>query len=251
MNRILFLLIFTVLIGCSPENDAEDELLVFAAASLANTISEIKDAFELQHKVRVSVNYGGSQLLAQQISSGAPADVFLSAGKFPMNFLEKRTLIDPNWSDLLTNELVLTSPASNSINFTSLMDLASPNIRQVAIANPKLAPAGRYAQESLTSAGLWNLLQPKLVFASDVRATLAFVESGNAEAGMVYLTDARLAQNIAISYIIPHNSHSLISYPVAIVARSQVKLIASDFIEFLKGHEAGEIFVKHGFKMAQ
>ena len=70
MNRILFLLIFTVLIGCSPENDAEDELLVFAAASLANTISEIKDAFELQHKVRVSVNYGGSQLLAQQISSG-------------------------------------------------------------------------------------------------------------------------------------------------------------------------------------
>ena len=178
-NRALWLLAaFACIAGCGPKNDASTEILVFAAASLADVMTEVEEAFERQSDVKVDISYGGSQLLAQQIASGAPADIFVSAGRFPVDFLKERGLLEPGWSSLLTNKLVVTSPTSGGAGVTSLAELAAPEVRRIAIANPKLAPAGRYAQESLTQLGLWDRLQPKLVFASDVRATLAFVEAG-------------------------------------------------------------------------
>ena len=251
-NRALWLLAaFACIAGCGPKNDASTEILVFAAASLADVMTEVEEAFERQSDVKVDISYGGSQLLAQQIASGAPADIFVSAGRFPVDFLKERGLLEPGWSSLLTNKLVVTSPTSGGAGVTSLAELAAPEVRRIAIANPKLAPAGRYAQESLTQLGLWDRLQPKLVFASDVRATLAFVEAGNADAAIVYVTDARLARNVTISDVVPQDSYSRIGYPVAVVARSRGKAAALDFVAFLRGDEAGQIFAEHGFEPAQ
>ena len=236
------------LAGCSSGGEHPEELLVFAAASLAEAMEEIEEAFEGRGGVNVAVSYGGSQMLAQQIASGAPADIFISAGESPVRFLAEKGLIEPAVTYLLTNRLVIAVRPAVATQVTSMDLLNAPVVERIAIADPELAPAGRYARESLTRLGLWDGLQRKLVFGPDIRATLAYVESGNADAALVYATDARAGRNIEVLDIVPAESYSRIVYPVAVVRTAEQRAVAEEFLDYLRSAAAREIFVKHGFE---
>ena len=238
-------------VGCSSPQDGNEEILVFAAASLGHALGEIEAAYESRGRWRVAVSYGASQALAQQIASGAPADMFVSAGEFPVRFLDEGGLLDTVRVDLLTNKLVVAVRSASDIRLASVDDLGAPWVRRVAVADPRLAPAGRYARDSLVELGLWDGLQPKLVFGQDVRATLAFVESGNVDAALVYATDAMAATTVEALDIVPADSYPRIVYPVALVKASRQKEGASDFLDFLRGSEALLTFAKYGFEPAR
>ncbi|HEY2139312.1 MAG TPA: molybdate ABC transporter substrate-binding protein, partial [Chthoniobacterales bacterium] len=164
------------------------ELFVSAAASLTNVMKEVSSGFEKQSGVKVVLNFGASNMLARQIEEGAPADVFLSADETQMDRLEKQ-IVKETRSDLLTNRLVVVVRADSQLQIGSLSDLTNATFGKIAVADPRAVPAGVYAREALTSAGLWEKVATKIVPTENVRTALAVVETGNADAGFVYKTD--------------------------------------------------------------
>ena len=241
-----FLMAVTFLMGCSGGSDGDrEELLVFAATSLTDAFDEAVALYERENEVDVQTSYAASQVLAQQIASGAPAGVFVSAGAPPVAFLRARGMVAGE-VDLLTNTLVVVT--NRTLTERSPTALMSPNIERIAIAAPDIAPAGAYGREALKSAGLWESLQEKIVTAPDVRAAMAFVEAGNASVGIVYATDAVIARGLDTVDIFPHDSYGPIAYPVVTVALDERNEAADDFVRFLTGTEAAEVFRSHGFE---
>ena len=249
MLALLALALALLLVAPSCTGDEREEILVFAAASLTDVMEQLGQQFTEREGVRVSFNLGGSTALAQQIIRGAPADAFVSAGAGPMDILAIRNLLMLDTHvDVLTNDLVLVSRPSRgqNVRVATLEDLSNEDVR-VAIADPGLAPAGRYAREALINLGFWQQLQPRMVPAPDVRAALGYVVTGNVDAGIVYRTDARVVDGLQIVASIPKETHSPIVYPGAVVARSSHVNAARRFLEFLTGEEAQETFLRHGF----
>ena len=248
--------VFAVLpvLACSSDSDGPGDMLVFAAASLHDPVEEIRTAFERNTGIPFAVSYGGSQALAQQIVSGAPAALFLSAGASPVAFLQERAALAGEPAYILRNHLVLAvlaAPAGRGVHPDSILALTAEGVERIAVADPALAPAGRYARESLEYLGLWDELLPKMVFAADVRAALAYVESGNADAAFVYATDAASSQSAMVVAAAPADSHSPIVYPAAVIAGSGHEDSAWRLVEYLRGAEARDIFAAHGFTSAE
>ena len=240
------LLAVALVVGCSGGSGGDrEELLVFAATSLTDAFDEAVAVYEREHEVDVQTSYAASQALAQQIASGAPASVFVSAGAPPVAFLRERGFVESE-AELLTNKLVVVT--NRTLEEGSPAALTSSNIERIAIAAPDIAPAGAYGREALRSAGLWESLQEKIVTAPDVRAAMAFVEAGNASVGIVYATDAVIAKGLETVDIFPHDSYGPIVYPVVTVALDERNEAAADFVQFLTGAAAGEIFRAHGFE---
>lgn len=238
-----------VLLACSPSDSEPNEVLVFAAASLANALEEIAADFETASGTRVAFSFGGSQTLAQQVASGAPADLIIAAGEFPVQFLVERDLVLSGPVDLLTTKLVVVI-RQGADRPETLQDLTGTAFPKIAIAAPDLAPAGTYAREALKELGLWEQVEGKLVFAPDVRATLAYVESGNADAALVYETDARASNRVDVLDIVPIESYSPIVYPAALIVKAPNESEAKLFLEFLESPEALKIFQNLGFQPA-
>lgn len=239
-----------LLTACGPrEERGPGDLLVFSAASLMDAMSDIEELYEAGSR-GVSFSFGGSQSLAQQIASGAPADVFIAAGEAPMAFLDARGLIG-HPVDVLSNSLVVAVRDGNPVKLESFAALAGPAVSRLAIADPSLAPAGRYAREALQSLGIWESLRDRLVFGADVRAALAFVESGNADAAIVYSTDVEQGSGLATLDIVPPDSYGSVVYPAAVVLKSARQEDAVRFVELLLGDEAASIFQTHGFEPAR
>ena len=249
MIALLVLVLAILLVAPSCTGNEREEILVFAAASLTDVMEQLGQQFTDRGGVRVNFNLGGSTVLSQQIIRGAPADAFVSAGAEPMDILVIRNLLMPDTHvDVLTNELVLVSrlDGGRNVRVASLEDLNNEDVR-VAIADPDLAPAGRYAREALMNLGLWRKLQPRLVPAPDVRAALGYVVTGNVDAGIVYRTDAPVVGGLQIVASIPNESHSPIVYPAAVLVRTRHVNAARRFLAFLTGEEAKETFRQHGF----
>ncbi len=225
------------------------ELLVFAAASMADALEEIGDRYEGETGVAVAYSFGGSQALAQQIVSGAPADVFVSAGRQPVDFLAARGMVDLVEDAVVHNELVVAVREGSS-GIGALSGLSGDDVGRVAIADPALAPAGVYAREALWTLRLWEPLQPRLVFGADVRAALAYLESGNVDAAVVYATDAREAPGVKALNVILQDTYTPIAYPAAVIAGSNSRAAASGFLRFLVSDAARSIFERHGFRTA-
>ena len=237
-------LVLPLLTACA---QPDDEVLVFAAASLADAMNEIGERFEEETGTRVVFSFGGSQALAQQIASGAPADVFVAAGRPPVDFLSSRGAVDLVEDAVVHNELVV-AVKEGSAALGSMADLGGPAVRRVAIADPGLAPAGIYGREALRRLGLWEALRPALVFGADVRAALAYLESGNVDAAVVYATDAREAPGVRALDIVPRDSYTPIAYPAAVIEGSDNRGAALEFVRFLKSAAARRIFERHGFR---
>lgn len=232
--------------ACSPGSADNDEVLIFAATSLTDALDQAIANFETDRDIDILVSYGGSQALAQQIVAGAPADIFISAGKFPMDFLDMREVAMKDRTDLLSNKLVIVSEG-NDIAITEMADLTGEDVRRVAMAAPDLAPAGAYAKESLNNLGLWDELQQKMVFGADVRTTMAYVESGNADVAFVYETDAATSDDLVVMDVVPVDSYSKIVYPAVLMGRSSDNEAAGSFFEYLNSKEASSHFKTRGF----
>ena len=246
LPALLVLLLAVPLLACGR---SQDELLVFAAASLRDALEEVGDDFHQAHGVRVRFSYGGSVAMAQQIARGAPADLFLSAGPGPMDSLDRQGLLEPGARvDLLGNVLVVVARESAADAPSEPRDLLAPEVRRLAVADPQLAPAGAYAREALQSLGLWAQLEPKLVMGADVRTVLAYVESGDADAAVVYATDASIAPDLRVLWTFGPETHSPLLYPAAALRDAGHPERARLFLEFLRGPEAGEVFDKFGFR---
>lgn len=226
------------------------QLIISSAASLKDALQDLEPLYQKKHPaVTLRFNFASSGALQQQIEQGASADVFISAAAKQMNALQKRNLILPETKrDLLTNQLVLITPAQSS-TIKTVQDLKNPAVRRIAIGDPKSVPVGQYATEVLQKKKLADSLQPKLVLANNVRQVLQFVESGNAQAGLVYYTDAKTAKQVKIAQTIPENLHAPIVYPVAVVKNSKNPEAAKKFTQFLSSPEASQILVdKYGFR---
>ncbi|MFT3991705.1 MAG: molybdate ABC transporter substrate-binding protein [Luteolibacter sp.] len=224
-----------------------EDVTVFAAASLTNALKEIAVNYEKTSGDHLVYNFGASSALAQQIQAGSPADVFFSADEAKMDTLAAKNLIvKESRVSLLGNTLVvITIPEAPPI--TKLEDLQQPTIKYISLGDPKAVPVGVYAKAHLEKIGLWASLAPKIAPAENVRASLAVVESGNAEAGIVYKTDAAISQKVKIALEIPASEGPRISYPVAIVKDTRHLSAARKFTAYLRSDEALAVFEKYGF----
>jgi molybdate transport system substrate-binding protein len=201
--------------------------------------------------VSITLNLGASGILEQQIEQGAPVDIFISASPLEMDQLERKgLLINSTRRNLLRNTLVLICPASGPI-VSGFPALAGGSVKRLAMANPESVPAGRYARQALEYFGIYKLVRPKIILTEDVRQALAYVETGNVDAGLVYLTEARLSKKVRVVATAPEASHPPILYPVAVLRRSsQAAAAAEAFIHFLMGPQARQAFEREGFVMA-
>ena len=247
---LLIMLAPAVSLYAQTNQDAAVELIVSAAISLKDALEGIKTAYaQQQPTVRLTFNFGGSGALQQQIENGAPVDVFLSAGMKQMEALDKKGQLLPGTKhDLLTNHLVLIVPLASQ-NVNGFADLTKDSVKRIAVGEPKSVPAGQYTQETLIAFELLDKLKPKLVYASDVRQVLTFVETGDADAGFVYYTDARTSKKAKIIVAAPDSLHSPIVYPVAIIQSTRHPDQAKAFLEFLSSAEARGVFAAYKFPM--
>jgi len=228
------------------------DLNIFAAASLSDALREIARTYEPASGDKLHFNFDASSTLALQIKNGAPADVFFSADEAKMDSLAKAGLIvvDTRRS-LLSNTLAIVVSADAGAIITVPADLGKPAIRRIALGEPQTVPAGIYAKEYLQKAGLWGTLADKVIPTANVRACLAAVESGNAEAGIVYETDARISKKVKVAYEISPAEVPKISYPLAVVKESKQPEKARAFVTFLASPEARSIFARYGFLPAR
>ncbi|TFJ92273.1 molybdate ABC transporter substrate-binding protein [Lentibacillus salicampi] len=244
---ILGALLFT---GCSNQGKTNDtELMIAAASSLTETLSELKSAFEAEHpETTLTLNYGASGKLSQQIRSGAPVDVFLSADQKWMDRLADKDMIATDTrTDFIQNRLVLISSRGKSIPADQLTDLPNVDVGQIAIGNPESVPAGDYAKQALREAGVWQALQDKLVYTSNAQQTLTYVESGNTDFGIVYNSDLKRSDLVKKILTVDESLHEPIKYPAAVTASSTSKEQAKAFIQFLQTDKAQSILQDSGF----
>lgn len=233
----------------SVEAQSNSKLLVSAAASLKDSLQEIKPLYQKKQQA-INYNFAASGALQQQIENGAPVDVFISAAEKQMNALESKGLIlTDTRRNLLTNRLVLIVP-NNSSNIT-FKQLTEPQVKRIAIGEPRSVPAGQYAQEVFTKLNILDQVKPKLVLGNNVRQVLAFVESGNADAGVVYLTDAKTSKQVKVAATAAEELHSPIVYPIAVLEGSKNIPAAKEYVQFLSSSQATRVFEKYGFGIAQ
>lgn len=234
------------LTGCTREQ-AQPELMVGAAASLEPVLKEIKAVYSVQSPdVKLSFTFASSGTLEQQIREGAPIDVFLSASLKQITSLEEDGLImSDSKVDLLQNELALIVPKMNQTNITSFEEVQNATV--IALGDPASVPVGQYAMEVFENLDSWEEIREKTTFGKDVSEVLAWVSAGNAEAGVVYVTDARKEDTVEIVGTAPEGSHSPIIYPAAIIAETKLETQAKEFLRFLSFTEAKDIFEEYGF----
>ena len=243
MKRFFFALILLTAAAAQAAN-----IRVSAAASLTDVLREIGDVYQKQTGDALLFNFGASSTLARQIMEGAPADVFISADEPKMDQLQQRGLIiNKSRRSILSNTLVIIVPSDSNLRIASPKDLADPAIRNVAVAEPQSVPAGIYAKEYLRKLGVWSKITGKIIPTDNVRATLAAVESGNVETGIVYKTDALISKVVRIAYDVPASEGPEIAYPAAVLADSRQKAAAQRFLDFLSSDAAKTLFRKYGF----
>lgn len=251
-GRLLRVVVFTLaatvalVAGLACGNQDEDTPLIFAAASLADALTEAAEAYEAATGDAVEFNFGGSNALANQIARlNAPADGVILAGRSPLALLaddEKVDLADVVM--IAENSLVVVSADDKELD--SLDDLSSSDQR-VAIADPEFAPAGEYAKEALVSAAVWDDLSERMIPTLDVRAALAAASSRSVGFAIVYATDARTESDLNVVLEIDNALHQPVTYPAAAIKDSSVAIATNTFLEFLLGPGGQEILRSHGF----
>lgn len=239
----------TLAAGAASANPARAaELNVFAAASLTDALQEVADLYEKDGRDRIVLNFGASSTLARQIEEGAPADLFLSADEEKMNGLEKgRLILAGTRKSVLSNTLVVVVPADSGLRITSAADLAASRVKTLVLAEPQSVPAGIYAKQYLKDQKLWSKLIDKVIPTENVRAALAAVEAGNADAGIVYKTDAGISRKVKVAFEVPRAEGPKISYPVAVIAATRQPEAARRFLAWLESPQALAVFERYGF----
>lgn len=263
MKKVVLLvsIISVILLGCGTENNQDKEvdnarndseqqkLMVSAAASLTDAMDEITEKYEAEHPgIDLEFNFAGSGKLAQQIQQGAPVDVFISANESWMDTLIHDEEIDKSERlDVTGNRLVMITQNDTDIHYESFDEIDGSELDQIAIGNLDSVPAGEYSKEVLDRLEKWDELENQFVYAKDVRQVLTYVESGNADIGFVYESDALSSDNVKIITYADPEAHDEIIYPGAILSGSEVQKEGKKFLEYLISEEGQEILEKYGF----
>jgi molybdate transport system substrate-binding protein len=254
VKRLIVLLsmcFFLLLTACGSGTASSEKtkLTISAAASLKDAMDEIQKTYNIEHpEIELTFNFGGSGALQQQISQGAPVDLFLSAAEDKFQLLVNDKMIAKEDAIRLAgNKLVLIAPKDSQIpSFNALADEA---IQKVALGIPETVPAGAYGRQSLQNMGLWEKVEPKTVYAKDVRQVLSYVETNNVDAGLVYQTDALVSNKVKIVEEAKENTHQPIIYTASVLKNSKHRKEAKAFLAFLQSEQAIHILEKHGFSV--
>jgi molybdate transport system substrate-binding protein len=199
--------------------------------------------------VTLRYNFGSSGELQKQIEAGAPVDLFISAAQRQMDDLAKAGLITGTTRRVFArNVLTVVKPVDSKIDIAKPADLLDARITKIAVGNPKTVPVGQYTEESLKALGLWEKLQPKLIFSENVRQALDYVARGEVDAGFVYTTDAATrTQQIKEAFRPPEDTYRPVLYPVAVVASSKNPAIARAFADLLMSRDGQMVLGRFGF----
>ncbi|MEE3954683.1 molybdate ABC transporter substrate-binding protein [Peribacillus frigoritolerans] len=257
---MIFLMMMLVMAGAGCSSDETEktemkaqaggkvELTVSAAVSLQDALNDIKESFEKENtNVEVHYNFGASGALQQQISQGAPVDLFFSAAEDKFDKLVEEDLIEEkNGIDLVGNDLVLVVPKDSKKEIGSLEDLTKA--AKISIGTPESVPAGQYAKQTLENMNLFKEIEDRLVFARDVRQVLTYVETGNVDAGLVYKTDALNSSKVEIIAAAQADLHDPIIYPVGMINNQEHAKEAKLFYDYLQTEASMKILEKYGFE---
>jgi molybdate transport system substrate-binding protein len=251
---LLAIALLPALAGCSsgapaPGKEAPAEVVISAAASLKDALTEAQTAYATAHPgITLRFNFGSSGALQQQIEQGAPADLFIPAAAENMQALVSKSLVDQaSVRTLVTNKVVLVQPAGGPL--AGWDDLKAARVKRIGIGNPAHVPAGIYGKTVLEKLGLWAAVAPKLVLGEDVRQVLHYVETGAVEAGIVYSTDAAASggAHVAVVAEAPADSYPPVAYPMAVLKGARNARPAQAFADFLASPDGQAIFTKYGF----
>ncbi|MCD4687801.1 MAG: molybdate ABC transporter substrate-binding protein [Desulfuromonadaceae bacterium] len=241
-TRLLLLLLLVF-----PSTLWAGELRLSVAGSMIDVIKEVGGAFSDQHpEIRLLPNFASSGALAKQLAAGAPADIYIPANPKWMDFLIAQEIIPAATVETLAyNRLVLVGQPA--VPVTEMNDLSS--LTRIALGSPKSVPAGRYAQQAMAKAGLYEsfLAEGKLIMTKDVRQALFYADRGEVDVAFVYATDAPLANKAKILLEVPQDLYPRVTYPMALTVAGADKEEAKAFLTFLHSAAAKEIFQRHGF----
>jgi len=229
--------------------ESEQSLMVFAAASLTDVLTEIIDSFEVSHQLKIQTNMASSGTLARQIAQGGEPDVYISASKKWADYVDSLGyLVAGTKQALAQNELVLIAPLSSPLEVNAIdstLDfIALLGKNRLSMGDPSHVPAGKYAKQSLEYFGWYNKLEGKTLPAKDVRSALMVVEMEEAPLGIVYRTDAQKSQKVKILNSFPEASHKPVVYMGGICQQSSQ---ATSFFEYLNSEATRGIWAKYGF----
>ena len=227
------------------------DVTLSVAISLKEVTEDLGRTFMASHPgVTLRYNFGASGDLQKQIEAGAPVDVFLSAAQRQMDDLEKQKLIIASSRRAFArNVLVVVKPVDSTMDLSKTSDLLNAKVTRIALGQPKTVPAGQYAEESLRALGVWDRVQPKLVFAENVRQVLEYVGRGEVDAGFVYTTDAASrAQGVKEAFRPPDDSYRPVIYPGAVVAASKQPGLAQAFLDLLASPQGRAVLSRFGFQ---
>ena len=244
----VFLTIHGAILAQTAVTNEKRQVTVSIAASLRNAIEKIQRLYaEENPDVSLVFNFGASGALQQQIEQGAPVDIFLPASPKQMDALQENDLVLAGTRrDLLVNQVVLIAPP-DSQSPRDFAGLAGTDIKLIALGDPASVPAGDYGRQILNSLGIWAAVKPKLILSKDVRQVLTYIESGNADAGIVYGSDAQSSGRVRVVAVAPTGSHEPVVYPVAVMRDAKNAELAKKFIDFLSSERSRGVFRKYGF----
>ncbi|HKC27502.1 MAG TPA: molybdate ABC transporter substrate-binding protein [Jatrophihabitans sp.] len=227
--------------GAASPSKLSGAITVDAASSLTEAFDALKSQFETAHPgTTIKLNYGASSDLSTQISQGAPVDVFASASEKNMQSLGSQAV---GAKDFVSNTLEIAVPPGNPAHIGSVTDLANPGVK-VAVCDPAV-PCGVVAQQVFTNAKV--TVQPKASLA-DVKSTLAAVESGEVDAGLVYVTDVRAAAGKVVGVPIPNDVNASTTYPIAVLKGSTNAVLARAFVAYVQSAAGRNVLTADGFE---
>ena len=228
------------------------KITISAAASLTDVVNELKANYEKDNNVEIITNYGSSGTLQNQIAEGADVDIFFSAGDKQMdNLSEKGLIYEDSREELLKNEVVLIVSKDSNLQITGFENVQN-EVENIAISDPESVPVGQYSKEIFTNLGNWEDIQKIMLQSQDVRQSLDWVTTGNANSGIVYRTDAYIEKDkVKVISEAPQESHKEINYPIAIIERSKDNEEVKKFYEYLISDDAKGIYENYGFGVSK
>lgn len=224
------------------------EVTVSAASSLTNAFKDIAANFEAAHpEHKVLLNFAGSGELLQQISKGAPVDVFASADQETMDKAQAQGLLtNASRRYFVHNTLVVITPANSSLKLTQLSDLQRTDLQRLAVSNPDSVPVGRYSKQALLANNLWDVLVEKMINTQNVRQSLDYVARDEVDAGFVYATDAAImADKVKVQFTVPLDT--VVSYPIAVTKEGSAKALSQQFIDYTFSEDSQAVLSQYGF----
>ena len=251
--KISCVLLLAGVLGCSPDPGQPPQLMVFAAASLRDVMTEVGSRFEQQHGIHINYNFAGSNVLARQLLAAPRADLFISANRAWMRRLEQAgRIVFESHQLVLGNRLVVIVNHASALEGHPRELFCTPVFEHLSIGNPEAVPAGIYAREWLEKlpcdgGSAWDALAGRIAPAPDVRAALGLVAAVRDIPGIVYATDAAMSDKVRVIHEVSSNDAPVIHYYAALVDNASSHDRATRFLGFLSGEQAAAVFRRYGF----